>query len=152
LYEVGSKQWNIPRLKELLEEIIPRNSHVADFEVTHTFPHIGEKIMVLNARRLIRKMHKEHLILLAIEDITEYRHAQRVIEEREAWFHSMADNSPVMIWVADKNKKMKFVNKAFLEFRDLTLDEAIGKIGWRTWRQRIGKKCRKLWMMPLKNR
>jgi len=127
LYEVGSSQWNIPRLKELLEEIIPRNSQVSDFEVTHTFPHIGEKIMVLNARRLIRKMHKEHLILLAIEDITPYRHAQKLIAEREEWFHNMADNSPMMIWVADHNKKMQFVNKAFLEFRDLTLEEAIGK-------------------------
>ena len=127
LYEVGNKQWNIPRLKELLEEIIPRNSQVADFEVTHTFPHIGEKIMVLNARRLIRKLHKEHLVLLAIEDITPYRHAQKMIEEREEWFRSMADNSPVMIWVADNNKKMQFVNKAFLEFRDITLEEAIGK-------------------------
>jgi two-component system, chemotaxis family, CheB/CheR fusion protein len=127
LYEVGAKQWNIPRLKELLEEIIPRNSQVADFEVTHTFPHIGEKIMVLNARRLIRKLHKEHLILLAIEDITPYRHAQKQIAEREEWFHNMADNSPVMIWVADNNKKMQFVNKAFLEFREITLEEAIGK-------------------------
>ena len=127
LYEVGNKQWDIPRLKELLEEIIPRNSQVSDYEVTHTFPHIGEKIMVLNARRLIRKMHKEHLILLAIEDITQYQQAQRLIAEREEWFHNMADNSPLMIWVTDNNKKMQFVNKAFLEFRDITFEEAIGK-------------------------
>jgi len=127
LYEVGNKQWDIPRLKELLEEIIPRNAQVSDYEVTHTFPYIGEKVMVLNARRLIRKLHKEHLILLAIEDITQYQHAQRLIAEREEWFHNMADNSPVMIWVADNNKKMQFVNKAFLEFRDITLEQAIGK-------------------------
>jgi two-component system, chemotaxis family, CheB/CheR fusion protein len=127
LYEVGSKQWDIPRLRELLEEIIPRNSQVADFEVVHQFPYIGEKVMVLNARRLIRKLHQGHLILLAIEDITQYRQAQKVIAEREAWFHNMADNSPMMIWMADANKKMLFANKAFLEFRELTIDETIGK-------------------------
>src|SRR5215218_7534610 len=57
LYDVGNKQWNIPKLKELLEEVIPRNSQVQDFEVVHTFQHIGEKIMLVNARRLIRRVH-----------------------------------------------------------------------------------------------
>ena len=127
LYEVGNKQWNIPRLKELLEDIIPRNAQVVDFEVVHQFPFIGEKIMILNARRLIRKMHKEHLILLAIEDITQHRQAQRIIAEREEWFRRMADNSPVMVWVADNEKKILFVNNAFLEFREMTLEEALGK-------------------------
>jgi two-component system CheB/CheR fusion protein len=127
LYDLGNKQWNIPRLRELLEEIIPRNSQVVDFEVIHKFPHIGEKIMMLNARRLVRKMHSEHLILLAIEDITQYRQAQRLIAEKEEWFRNMADNSPMMVWVADVQKKIRFVNKAFLEFRDLTFEEAIGK-------------------------
>jgi len=127
LYEVGNKQWNIPKLKELLEDIIPRNSQVSDFEVTHLFPSIGEKVMILNARRLVRKMHKEHLILLAIEDITQHRKAQRLIAEREEWFRGMADRSPMMLWVTDNKNKMQFVNKAFLEFRELRLDEVIGR-------------------------
>jgi two-component system CheB/CheR fusion protein len=127
LYDLGNKQWNIPRLRELLEEIIPRNSQVVDFEVIHKFPHIGEKVMMLNGRRLVRKMHSEHLILLAIEDITQYRQAQRLIAEKEEWFRNMADNSPMMVWVADVQKKIRFVNKAFLEFRDLRFEEAIGK-------------------------
>jgi two-component system CheB/CheR fusion protein len=127
LYELGNKQWNIPRLRELLEEIIPRNSQVVDFEVVHRFPHIGEKIMILNARRLVRKTHSEHLILLAIEDITPYRQAQRRIAQQEEWFRNMADNSPVMVWVADEEKKIRFANKAFLKFRQLTAEEALGK-------------------------
>jgi two-component system CheB/CheR fusion protein len=126
LYDVGNKQWNIPRLKELLEDIIPRNSQVSEFEVIHTFPAIGEKVMLLNARRLIRKLHGEQLILLAIEDVTEYKQAQRMIEESEAWFRNIANNSPVMIWVCDEEKKIKFVNTTWLEYRDKTLEEAIG--------------------------
>jgi two-component system, chemotaxis family, CheB/CheR fusion protein len=127
LYDLGDKQWNIPRLKELLEEIIPRNWQMNDFEVTHTFPGIGEKMMVLNAKRLVRKLHSEHLILLAIEDITEYRQAQKIIAEREEWFQNMADNSPVMIWKTDGNKTMEFVNKAWLEYRGKEQDKVIGK-------------------------
>jgi hypothetical protein len=55
LYDLGNKQWDIPRLRELLEEILPRNTHFHDFEITHTFPNIGEKTMLLNARRIIQK-------------------------------------------------------------------------------------------------
>lgn len=127
LYEVGNHQWAIPRLKELLEDIIPRNSQVNDYEVIHKFPRIGEKVMMVNARRLVRKLHAEHLILVAIEDVTEYKIAQRVIAEREEWFRKMADQSPMMIWAADADRKMEFVNEAWLEYRDVTREEVIGK-------------------------
>jgi two-component system, chemotaxis family, CheB/CheR fusion protein len=127
IYDIGNRQWNIPKLKELLEEIIPRNAQISDFEVIHYFEHIGEKVMLLNARRLIRKLHSEQLILVAIEDITTFRKAQRMIEEKEEWFRATADNAPVMIWVADADKKTSFVNKAWLEFRGDELDAAIGR-------------------------
>ena len=127
LYDIGQKQWNIPKLKILLEDIIPRNSQMSDFEVVHTFPRIGEKVMILNARRLVRRLHGEHLILLAIEDITEHRKAQQILAKREEWFRNMADNSPMMVWVADQNKNLEFVNKAWLEYRNKTLDEVRGK-------------------------
>ena len=127
LYEVGNHQWDIPRLRELLEEIIIRNSQVSDFEVVHKFPRLGEKVMMLNAKRLVRKLHAEHLILVAIEDITEYKQAQKVLADREEWFRKMADNSPMMLWVTNQDKKFEFVNEAWLEYRDLHRDEVIGK-------------------------
>jgi chemotaxis methyl-accepting protein methylase/chemotaxis response regulator CheB/signal transduction histidine kinase len=71
LFELGNRQWNIPRLRELLNDILSENSHFMNFEVTHTFPGIGEKMMLLNAHKIIQKAHCEQLILLAIEDITE---------------------------------------------------------------------------------
>jgi two-component system CheB/CheR fusion protein len=71
LYELGSNQWDIPRLRELLEEIIPRNASFTDFEVEHDFPGIGHKTMLLNARRIPAAGEHPHMILLAIEDVTE---------------------------------------------------------------------------------
>ena len=129
LYDLASKQWNVPRLRELLEEIIPRNMQMMDFEMVLQMKNIGEMVLVLNARRLIPKVHNEQLILLAIENITEHRKAEKVLAEREAWFRQTADNAPMMIWVAGPDKKIVFVNKAWLEFRELTLSEALGK----TW-------------------
>jgi two-component system CheB/CheR fusion protein len=70
IYELGNGQWNIPKLRELLEEIVPRNSRVDDFEMSHDFPHLGLREMLLNARRV--EMQPGHpFILLAIEDVTE---------------------------------------------------------------------------------
>ncbi len=70
LFELGNKQWDIPKLRELLEEVVPKNSYFRDFEVIHTFPGIGEKVLMLNARRIVQKSHGEQLILLSINDIT----------------------------------------------------------------------------------
>ncbi len=93
----------------------------------HNFQGLGEKVMLLNARRITQKIHGQHLILLAIEDITEHRQAEKIISEREAWFRNMADNAPVMIWVTGVDKLCTFANKSFLEFRGITLEQAIGR-------------------------
>jgi two-component system CheB/CheR fusion protein len=70
IYELGTGQWNIPKLRELLEEIVPRNSRVDDFDMSHDFPHLGPRDMVLNARRV--ELQPGHpFILLAIEDVTQ---------------------------------------------------------------------------------
>jgi two-component system CheB/CheR fusion protein len=69
LYKLGNEQWNIPRLRELLEKVLPDNERVEDFEVRHEFLHLGERVMLLNARR-IEPQAGEQLILLYIEDVT----------------------------------------------------------------------------------
>lgn len=71
LFDLGNHQWNIPELRELLNNILSKNNGFENFEVTHVFPEIGEKIMSLNAHLIHQKTHSEQLILLAIEDVTE---------------------------------------------------------------------------------
>jgi len=73
IYELGDRQWDIPELRELLEVLIPKHNQYQGMEITHTFPTIGEKIMIINACRVIQKIHRQQIILLAIEDITELR-------------------------------------------------------------------------------
>jgi two-component system CheB/CheR fusion protein len=73
LYELGEGQWDSPDLRKLLDAVIPEQSAVRDFEITHSFPEIGQKTMLLNARRLFGETGRDEMILLAIEDIT-YRH------------------------------------------------------------------------------
>jgi hypothetical protein len=66
VYELGNGQWNILELKNMLEDVLPKASAFSDFEVSHEFPKIGLKIMVLNAQQLDSTKH----IILAIEDVT----------------------------------------------------------------------------------
>jgi two-component system CheB/CheR fusion protein len=70
LYDLGNRQWDIPRLHELLEKILPEKTEVRDFEVDHIFPEIGHKLLSLNARQCVHQEGEEgrKLILLAIED------------------------------------------------------------------------------------
>ena len=76
IYDLGNKQWDIPKLRELLEEVLPEKETFDDFEVTHNFQDIGHKIMLLNARQIHRKDIGVKMILLAIEDITERKRAE----------------------------------------------------------------------------
>ena len=71
IYDLGSRQWNIPKLRELLEDILPKTTSFDNFEVEHDFLGIGKRIMLLNARQIYQKANRRKLILIAIEDITE---------------------------------------------------------------------------------
>ncbi len=67
IYKLGDNQWDIKKLRDLLENILPKHKFFNDFEVSNEFPNIGQKTMLLNARQIDSKQ----LILLAIEDTTE---------------------------------------------------------------------------------
>ena len=70
VYELVNGQWDIPKLRELLEKILPENIEFNDFEVEHDFPGIGKKKMLLNGRRIFQGAEGTEMILLAIEDIS----------------------------------------------------------------------------------
>jgi PAS domain S-box-containing protein len=70
IYELGNRQWDIPKLRELLETILPHKQILEGFEVEHDFPDIGKRKMLLNARCIAGKTGGTQLLLLAIEDVT----------------------------------------------------------------------------------
>jgi two-component system CheB/CheR fusion protein len=81
IYDLGNKQWDIPKLRELLETILPQKASFDNYEVAHNFANIGRRIMLLNARQIQRGQGKERIILLAIEDITERRTIETGLEK-----------------------------------------------------------------------
>jgi PAS domain S-box-containing protein len=94
IYDLGNKQWDIPKLRELLETILPRKATFDNYEVEHDFAGVGRRTMLLNARQIQRVLGKERIILLAIEDITERKEIENGLkkahEELESFAYSVS--------------------------------------------------------------
>lgn len=81
IYELGDGHWNIPELRQLLEEILPQRTEFEDYAVTQTFPSIGPRTMLLNAREVAPAgPNQMPVIVLAIEDVTERRAAEATVQ------------------------------------------------------------------------
>ena len=81
-FELGSGQWNIPQLRELLSKILHENSRIEDFEVKHDFPGIGERTMLVSARRIFHLGIGTDTVLLAIEDVSQARPQRGISRKR----------------------------------------------------------------------
>ena len=90
IYDLGNKQWDIPKLRELLETILPQKTTFDNYEVEHDFTTIGRRIMLLNARQIQRGLGKERIILLAIEDITERKEIEKGLEKAHEELSALA--------------------------------------------------------------
>src|SRR5476651_2031899 len=80
VYDLGNGQWDIPGLRKLLDQVLSRNQSIHDFDVEHSFPALGQKNMLLNARPFPPDSKHPELILLAVYDVTAVR--QRADELR----------------------------------------------------------------------
>ena len=81
IYDLGNRQWDIPRLRELLENILPENSKFDDFELEHKFGALGHKILHLNAKWIFKDENQPKFIFLAIADVTELEYNRRGLEQ-----------------------------------------------------------------------
>ena len=128
IYDLGNKQWDIPRLRQLLETLLPRQTTLDDYEVEHEFADIGRRTILLNAREIPRKSGKERLILLAMEDITESKRQENLLtdsEERYRRLFETANDGIVLLEKADG--KITHANSAIKEMLGYRQDELIGK-------------------------
>jgi len=127
IYDLGNKQWDIPRLRELLEKILPEKEMFDDFEVAHNFRDIGQKIMLLNARQIYRKDIGTQMILLAIEDITEHKRLENLLKEAEGRYRGVFETaSDGILFFEQREGKITNANLAIEKMLGYTEKEIIG--------------------------
>lgn len=74
LFELGNGQWDVPELRRLLADILPKATAVVDYEITHEFPALGKRTMLISARRLRKPGHNGTKIMVQFEDVTTRKH------------------------------------------------------------------------------
>jgi two-component system CheB/CheR fusion protein len=142
IYDLGNKQWNIPRLRELLETILPQKTTFDNYEVEHNFAGIGRRIMLLNARQIQRASGKERIILLAIEDITERREIENGLEkarkeleatkisedESREYAESIINTVREPLIALDQDLRVVSVSRSFYEVFKVKPEETVGQL------------------------
>ncbi|MBF0203038.1 MAG: PAS domain-containing protein, partial [Desulfamplus sp.] len=142
IYDLGNKQWDIPKLRELLENILPERTVFDNYEVEHEFVTIGRRIMLLNARKIYGVLGKDGLILLAIEDITERKAIEAAMEETRKelevmkksadeareFAESIINTVRESLICLDQDLRVVTVNNSFCNFFKVKPEEAVGQL------------------------
>ena len=131
IYDLGNKQWDIPKLRELLETILPQKTSFDNYEVEHVFATIGKRIMLLNARQIQQASGKERIILLAIEDITELKKTEEILINSEILYRRFFETVRDGILILDeKTGTVVNVNPFMVEMLGFSREEFLGKKIW----------------------
>lgn len=133
IYDLGNKQWDIPRLRELLETILPQKATFDNYEVEHDFSTIGRRIMLLNARQIQRDSGKERIILLAIEDITERKEIANGLEKAHQELNELATEMKRVAQVkseflANMSHELRTPLNSIIGFSEVLYDQTFGSL------------------------
>ncbi|MEI6335002.1 MAG: CHASE domain-containing protein [Methylococcaceae bacterium] len=123
IYDLGDRQWDIPKLRVLIEDILPNATVFNNYEVEHDFPGIGRKFILLNAREIVREGIGSHIILLVMEDITERKRADDKLRKLSV----AVEQSPATIVMTDITGAIEYVNPMFCQVTGYTFTEALGQ-------------------------
>jgi PAS domain S-box-containing protein len=111
VHDLGKGQWDIPALRDLLEDVLPLNGEVVDHRVTHVFETIGERVLLLNARRM--RQEGQDLIILAIDDITERERTQGELAGLREFAEKIVDASRDCVLILGWDLRVKSANEKF---------------------------------------
>ena len=128
IYDLGNGQWNLPRLRALLSEILPRDGRVESFEVVHAFEGIGERVMLLSARTLPRVGDRPALILVVIDDVTEQRRSRWLLEHQKELAEKIVDTVREPLLVLRDDLRVQSANRAFYVAFKVGPDETEGRL------------------------
>ncbi len=124
IFELGKGQWNQPEVRKLLKKVLSRNVRVDGFRMAGSFPHIGQRTMLLNIHRMMDAISGKPLLLLALEDITARERIEAELRESEARFRIIFDAAADGLFLHDRiSRRFYLANKACLRMLGYSLAE-----------------------------
>lgn len=131
VYDLGNGQWDIPRLRTLLPQVMSTSNPIEDFEVEHVFPTLGQRNMLLNARRFPPDSDDPDLVLLAIEDVTDRTLAAEAIGDSEIRYRRLFETAKDGILILDSESgKIVDANPFMTSLLGYSHEEFVGKELW----------------------
>ncbi|MEO6569625.1 MAG: PAS domain S-box protein, partial [Opitutaceae bacterium] len=127
VFDLGDGQWQIPKLRTLLEEVLPRHRFFDDYEITHEFPGLGLRTMLLHGRQL----DSVQRIVLRFEDITERLEAEAAVKRSEIRYRRLFEAAKDGILILDPvSRRITDANPFMTEFLGYSRAEFVGKELW----------------------
>src|SRR3984885_3420101 len=127
IYKLGNGQWDIPDLRTLLGDIVPKSSVFDGFELEHTFPAIGRRVMLLNARKLEAGHHGE-LLVLAMGDVTERKQAEEALLKAGALQNAIFNSANFSSIATDEKGVIQIFNVGAERMLGYSAAEVMNKI------------------------
>ncbi len=145
VYDLGDGQWDIPVLRRLLEDVLPKEAAFEGYEVTHDFPGVGTKTMRLNGRKLYRLGNHTTMFLLALEDVTGERGAETARREAEELLHAAGERASEVLesigdafFALDRDWRFTYVNAQAERLLARRRDSLMGRSVWDEFPEAVG--------------
>jgi transcriptional regulator with GAF, ATPase, and Fis domain/PAS domain-containing protein len=128
IYDLGNRQWNIPKLRVLFEAILPNKTEFNDYEIEHNFPGIGKRVILFNARKIFREKIASYIILLGMEDITERKqmtldlqnaHDKLEITVQERTAELTRSNLQLTVEIEERKNAERLLQSTYKEIKQL---------------------------------
>jgi two-component system, chemotaxis family, CheB/CheR fusion protein len=128
-FELDNNQWEIPELRRIIDRSLHDSKLNIVFELKCDFRRIGQHVILIKCRKIVKETNSEPLLLLIIENITERRRHEDLVQTQADYSRLVLDSSPIITSTASPDGLVTYSNKCFLTYSGLTLEQAV-KQGW----------------------
>jgi two-component system CheB/CheR fusion protein len=128
-FEIDNKQWDFPEMRRQLQQTVEESGFIMNYEQKVSFAKTGERVMLVNSRKISNDLNSEHLVLVALEDITDRKVLEQTLKENADYTQLVLDSSPHITCTASAKGDFSYANRFFLDYVGLTQEQS-SRLGW----------------------
>lgn len=128
-FDIGNKQWDFPEMRKQLQQTVDQSVFIMNYEQNVHFAKVGDRVILINSRKISNDLNSEHLILVAMEDITERKLLEQTLKKNAEYTKLVLDSSPHITCTASTKGNFTYSNKFFLDYAGLSQEQSL-RLGW----------------------